>query len=197
MNRSDITELHYIAPITNLASILQHGILSHRRAARVQHRSVAMPEIQESRKDRVVPGGRKLHEYVNLYFCARNPMLYRLSSRHRDLCVLSVSLDVLDLSNVIITDANAASAYAAFRPSPDGLVLVNRDVVFAEYWTDPNPIRQMQKKSAKCAEVLVPDIVPPRYLQATYVSCQEAAQAVEETCQGRLQVVVNAHLFFR
>ena len=47
MTREELPELHFIAPITNVASILQDGILSHNRAAKVAHESVAMPEIQD------------------------------------------------------------------------------------------------------------------------------------------------------
>lgn len=41
MERSDLTELHYITPIANVASILDRGILSHASAARVEHDSIA------------------------------------------------------------------------------------------------------------------------------------------------------------
>src|SRR5438046_4685693 len=43
--------------------------------------SVAMPEIQERRENKRVPGGRMLHEYANMYFDAHNPMLSKC--RHR------------------------------------------------------------------------------------------------------------------
>ena len=44
MIRSDVTELHFIAPIENVPSILKHGILSHRLAEKHAHESIAMPE---------------------------------------------------------------------------------------------------------------------------------------------------------
>ena len=102
MNRDDINELHYITPITNVPSILQHGLLSHSRSQKVVHRSVAMAEIQQRRSGKVVPGGRPLHDYVNLYFHARNPMLYKRKAQHQGLCVLRISPEVLDLSGAII-----------------------------------------------------------------------------------------------
>jgi len=58
MNREDVTELHYITAMANLPSILQHGILSHTQATRVAHDSVAMPEIQERRRNKQIPGAR-------------------------------------------------------------------------------------------------------------------------------------------
>ena len=75
MNREDITELHYITPIENVPSILEYGILSNRKAARLPHTSVAMEEVQDRRRNKQIPGARSLHNYVNLYFDAHNPML--------------------------------------------------------------------------------------------------------------------------
>lgn len=195
MNREDLQELHYITPMENVPSILRHGILSHVRAARSTHRSVAMPEMQELRSKVVIPGtGRRLHEYANLYICGRNPMLYM--RRDSNICVLSVSPKVLDLQDVIVTDQNAGSSYAAFWPAPDGLRYVDRDMTFAEDWRDSNQIEYWRKKAAKCAEVLVPDRVDPRYIQHAYVASVEMKTRMDAMNTG-LEVLVDGHLFFR
>jgi hypothetical protein len=88
MKRPDVTELHYITPIANVPSILQYGILSHARAERVPHGSVAMQEIQDRRRNKQIPGARTLHDYANLYFDAHNPMLSARRSQNDLLCVL-------------------------------------------------------------------------------------------------------------
>jgi hypothetical protein len=195
MNRADLPELHYITPIENVPSILQHGILSHERAARLKHRSVAMQEVQDRRSKVVVPGAnRKLHSYANLYICARNPMLY-LRQRER-ICVLSIRTGVLDLPGVIITDGNAASSYVRFAPAPDGLTIVSRELTFAEYWTGVNQIEQWRMKVAKCADVLVPDRVSPEYIQHAYVASDEMKNQMDALNTG-LDVRVDGHLFFR
>ncbi|MEW6544695.1 MAG: DarT ssDNA thymidine ADP-ribosyltransferase family protein [Nitrospirota bacterium] len=67
MNRADIAELHYITPIENVSSILEHGILSNRQAACVSHTSVAMEEVQDKRRNKQIPGARPLQDYANLY----------------------------------------------------------------------------------------------------------------------------------
>ena len=97
MNRSDVGELHYIVPIANVASIMTHGILSNRCAGRLQHESIAMQEVQGRRVDKRIPGGRSLHDYVNLYFDAHNPMLSKRRSQNQQICVLQVNVEVLDL----------------------------------------------------------------------------------------------------
>ena len=78
MNRSDIEELHYIVPMATVPSIMRHGILSHQLADEIPHNSLAMREIQERRENKQIRGARKLHEYVNLYFDAHNPMLSKV-----------------------------------------------------------------------------------------------------------------------
>jgi len=196
VRREELVELHYITHTNNVRSILRLGILSNRRASRIGHTSVAMQDVQDRRARVVVPGGRKLHEYANLYVCARNPMLYKRQGQHLDLCVLQVSTDVLDLDGVVVTDANASSDYVRFAAAPGGLSIVDREATFAEYWTDPDPIVQWQKKSAKCAEVLVPDKVAPNFIVGAYVSCQEAQDRLNGLGTG-IGVTISGHMFFR
>jgi hypothetical protein len=201
MNRDDLKELHYITTIRNVPSIMSNGILSHKRAKKVNHNSVAMEVIQERREKKTVPGGRPLHEYVNLYINSRNKMLYRVicegKVRHADLCVLRVKTEILDLPDVVVVDQNAASEYAGFYPAPSGLRKIDRDLVFAEYWTHPNnPIDEWLHGSIMCSEVLVPDRIAPGFIIGAYVSCSDA-KATLEAAGVVIPVTINPHLFFR
>ena len=124
-------------------------------------------------------------------------MLFKRRERHADICILCVSPDVLDLPGVVITDMNAAAEglYVSFKAAPAGLQIVDRASTFAEYWTDPDQIQYYRKKSAKCAEVLVPDHVAPQYIQGCYVSCAGSRDRVLAISPA-IKVVVDAHLFF-
>lgn len=196
MNRTDITELHFIAPIRNVPSILQHGILSHRRADQLPHDSVAMPEVQARRVDKPIPGARRLHEYANLYFDAHNPMLSKRREQNEFICVLRISTDVLNLLGVIIADRNAASGWVKFSPVAEGLARIDKDRVYARYWTHrENPYDEMSHKSEKCAEVLVPDQVAPGYIQGAYVANPVALAAFTALNAG-LPVTINHVMFF-
>ena len=113
------------------------------------------------------------------------------------ICVLRVSPDVLDLPNVIVTDGNAGSRYARFRPAPSGLAIVNRERTFARNWKHPEDQRDEWRHSAqKCAEVLIPDIVPARYITGAYVSCSLAEQTLRGLAPN-LPIMVNGDLFFQ
>jgi ssDNA thymidine ADP-ribosyltransferase DarT-like protein len=195
MERDQLSELQFITLIANLPSILDRGILSHVLAEEIEHTSVAAAEIQDIRAGKTVPGGRALHEHANLYFHARNPMMAKRQERHAELCVLRVGVDVLDLPDVVISSQNASSKYAAFRPSPEGLAIVNYELAFARDWRDPDQIAYWRKKSMKCAEVLVPDLVPPDHITGVYCSGEVGRDAVQAICD--LTVTVDPDLFLQ
>jgi hypothetical protein len=158
-----------------------------------------MPEIQNLRDGVVVPGGRPLHDYANLYMHA-NPTMFKMTRKyahHSEVCVLRVSPDVLDIPRTVVTDGNAASSggYARFEAAPDGLSIVDRDRTFAEWWTSSIYAEYCRKKFQKCAEVLVPDRIPPNYILGAYVSGEAGRERFVALNTG-LPVTINAHLFF-
>lgn len=196
MRREELEELHYITKMANLPSIVERGILSHRRAVQITHKSIAMKEIQDRRADVAVPGGRPLHEYANLYICARNPMMYMRRNQHLSICVLRIMPAVLDLPGVVVTDGNASSDYISFRAAPGGLKIVDKGMTFADDWTDSDYIQYLRKKTAKCAEVLVPDVLPPNFIFGAYVSCEDARRQLGELGLD-IATEINANIFFR
>jgi hypothetical protein len=196
LRREELSELHYITHMDNVQSILRRGILSNKKARGIIHTSIAMQKVQERRAEVLVPRGRKLHEYANLYICARNPMLFKLKDQHLDLCVLRIRTEVLDLPGVVVTDRNASSRYVRWAAAPAGLSIVDRALTFADDWTDPDLIQHWRKKSAKCAEVLVPDRVEPKFITGAYVSCQEAMKRFNALGTG-VAVTIDGHMFFR
>jgi hypothetical protein len=123
-------------------------------------------------------------------------MLLKKSDIHERICVLQVSVDVLDIPNVIVTDSNAASKYVSFRPAPAGLEIVDRDRTFAEWWTHDDQIEKWRHSAQKCAEVLVPDLVPASYVIGAYVSCDSSRQRLLGLAP-HLPIAVDPNLFFR
>lgn len=197
MERDDLEELQFITPLENLGSIVKHGIVCHTRSGKFGGASIAMAEVQAKRAAKRLPNGNKLHDYANLYVCARNPMLFKRRSMHAELCVLRVNKSVLDIDGVLVTDQNAASKYARFAAAPGGLSIVDKERTFAENWTHPeNQIDQWVHASQKCAEVLVPKCVRPEYIFGVHVSNDATEAVVSETAPG-IEIIVDAALFFR
>jgi len=196
MNRADVAELHYITPIANVPSIVQHGILSHNRARHLSHHSVAMQEVQDIRENKRIPGARPLHDYANLYFDAHNPMLSKRREHNDELCVLHVSPDVLDLPSVIVTDRNAARGAVRFYDVEAGLAALDRDRLYAVFWLHPESvIEQDRHATLKCAEVLVPDRVTPDFICGAYVA-NEVGLATLQALGLSLPATIKSAMFF-
>jgi hypothetical protein len=196
VERDDLEELHYITHVGNVGSIVRRGILCHRRADRVRHYDVSMEEVQDRRRGVRVPNGLLLHDYANVYITARNPMLSSLlyEGRLNELCVLSVSPDVLDLPEVVVTDRNAAASLCRFRPAAEGLAEIDAERVGREYWPHPDALEQERCRNAKFSEVLVPQMISPDALQQAYVG-SKAAEAAVARADTELEIVEDNYLF--
>ncbi len=191
-----VTELYCIMPIGNIPSVMQYGILSHEKASTLAHTDISLPDVQDRRKNKRVPGGLALHQYANLYFCARNPMMYKRQACQDQLCVLRVNRQILLLPDVVLTDQNAASNYVRFYKSPQGLHHINFDDVFAENWNHPeDQIAHWRHASIKCAEVLVPNSIDVEYIDGAYVANSIALERMKAT-EFRPTVTINAKMFF-
>lgn len=197
MKREELKELHYITSISNLGSIFENGILSNKLTEKMKHISVAMSEIQAKRAVKKIPNGLYLHQYVNLYFHSRNPMMSKRRNAHKELCVLQIGPGVLDLPDVVIADQNAASDYVQFSMSPAGLKNIDYSRVFATSWKHPNnQIDEWKHSSQKCAEVLVPNRVGPEYITGAYVSCSEVKEEIEKLGLP-IVITIDSDLFFQ
>lgn len=190
-----VAEFHCIMPMANVPSILQHGILSYERAAKLKHHSVAMQPVQDRRDIKRVPGGLMLHRYANLYFHARNPMMYARQEQAPDLCVLCVSTKITQLDGVVFADRNASSDWVRFL-APAQADVLDFDAIYALDWRDPDKFRYFEKKSKKCAEVLVPDRVEPRFIIGAAV-VDRKAEATLRASDFPHPIRVDPVLFFR
>ena len=197
MNKSDIEELHFITYIDNIPSIMVHGILSHNKsmAQGLNYRDISETGVQARRAIKRIPGtNKKLHDYANLYFDAHNPMLSKRRSENDQICILRVKRTVLDIEGVIVTDKNAARE-CWFKTVDEGLPLLSKDEIYAEFWINhDDPIEKDRHVGIKCAEVLVPDCVPPKYIFGAYVDNKKALNKLLEL--SNINAIINRSLFF-
>lgn len=189
------TGLYNIQAIDNIPSIMQSGLLSNERASRINHVSIAMNEVQARRELVQIPNGMKLHQYANLYFDPRNPMLSSKRSQNEDICILKFDRVILDFEGVVLSDRNASSNYAAFYEAKAGIENIDFDLVYARYWLDDDYYEQCRKKSIKCAEVLVPYHIPFDYVVCAAVINEDASSRLKATGFNR-RIVVEPRVFF-
>jgi hypothetical protein len=191
----EIKELYSIMPIANIPSIMTYGILSHKLAAQLSHSDISMQVVQSRRNQKIIPCGLPLHEYANLYFCARNPMMYSRKEKVDTICVLRINVNVAWQDEVFACDGNASSDYTRFYSRNEWSGKLDFDTIFMDDWTSPDPFQYMEQKRQKCAEVLVPNIVEPSYITGAYIG-----SSIAETSLRRngfmLDIKENKHIFF-
>ncbi|MCD4818843.1 MAG: DUF4433 domain-containing protein [Candidatus Cloacimonetes bacterium] len=188
----DIAEFHNIMPLVNIPSVLQNGILSNKKAEKIIHKSIAMNEIQKRRSKVQVPNGLYLHEYSNLYLHARNPMLYVRNSE--EICILRIGKSICDLQKIVFADRNASSDYVVFL-SKDQVNLLDYKLIFAQNWTDDNQFEYFEKKSKKCAELLIPDKIDSKYILGAYVINEKVKEKLQKLGFVKM-ITVNKEIFF-
>ena len=80
--------------------------------------------------------------------------------------------------------------------APDRLKLMNLEYVFARTWKHPdNQIEGWRHASAKCAEALIPERIPPKFIMGAYV-VSAAAQAELRSLGFTLPINIDPDLFF-
>ena len=164
---------------------------------KVRTYSVALQPVQDKRDQKQVPGGLKLHQYANLYFHARNPMMFKRQAEAPNLCVLRISTQVLELEGAVISDQNAASDYVRFLHPRQWQLLDFLCAIYAMDWRHPgNPAAYYRHSSQKCAEVLIPKRVEMRFLTGAYVADDDAKRRLEALGLA-LPITTNPVLFFR
>ncbi len=131
-----ISEVHYMAGISVMASIAERGILPFNalKRARIASRSLANRDVQARRGNtRIV--NIELHEFVPLYFATHTPMQYEIEHRNRfdsdDLFMLDVSVKRIgEVARLLyFTDRNAACSDVEFRDKPEHLATIDWHIV--------------------------------------------------------------------
>lgn len=187
--------LYNIQAIENIPSIMQRGLLSNERARKIDHISIAMNEVQKRRERIQIPNGLALHQYANLYFDPHNPMLSKKRDQNENICILKIDSVVLDFEGVVLSDRNASSDYAAFYPADAGLENINFGLVYARFWNIGNYFEQCIRRSIKCAEVLVPDVIPYDYVACAAVINEKASCKLKAIGFDR-NILIEPNIFF-
>lgn len=108
----------------------------------------------------------------------------------------SSSPKLVSVSVRLITDRNAASDYATFLDPLPGVEQMRFDLVYARYWAQSgDPIIDIERKSIKNAEVLVPDSIPSSYIRSAFVYNEDAKAEIASSMEG-FDVKIRPELYF-
>jgi ssDNA thymidine ADP-ribosyltransferase, DarT len=141
----------------NLPEILQAGCLfSKATVGQRMKADLSNPEIQKARDTRAIPAtGRRVSEYVPLYFGFKTPMLSLKRKQNEDIIYLRFSLDILGISGAVFSDGNASdrdTTFSAFQ-KVDDLAVLDHATINGVKWEGTD----LDKKRRKQSEILIPD----------------------------------------
>ncbi len=193
----EIKSLYYITHIENINSILSQGIVSHQNVVEkgLKYTAIYDAEIVSNRKTKSTPIGKSLWEYSNVYFQARNPMLYRvvLEKGVREIAVIALYPQALNSPGAFITDGNAANNITEFYNYEDGIKIISKmwDIIRGEWW---NSLDGSKRKIM--AECLIPNVIPSHLIHSIYVANHNIAEQVKSLITREIPVIPEPTMFF-
>jgi hypothetical protein len=191
-----VLEFNNIMPIKNIPSVLEYGVLSHKQAAQFPHIDISMQDVQDKRDSIILPSGNPLHSYANVYFDARNPMMYKRRGQVENLCILKISIEVLSIPGTYISSQNASSKYTRFIESERlEARMLDLDNIYSRNWDYVDQIEKWRNASIKCAEVLVPISLPTEFILGAYTATEDIAQSLSDAGFSK-DITINADKFF-
>jgi len=193
------TGLFYITHIDNISSILRRGILSHEHILNdnIPYTPIYNEQIVANRQSILVPDGRSLWSFANLYFQPRNPMLYRVLHERKatEVAIIAVQPVILERPDIYVSNGNAASSASEMLNAVQlkrELRQILLNTLNIEWWNDLNG-----SKRKIMAECLVPDMIDPGLIQAIYVGNRPAKDKVEAgNPEIRLPIIIEPKMFF-
>ena len=193
---------YYITHKDNLKSILREGILSRSKTKESSWKIFSKRKITSIHSGNVVDRrkeikfrGESLWNYANVYFQARNSMLFSVKEKFgkENIIVLQINSDILKMSSVGITDGNAASQRTRFFENiNEGLSALDQNQFERQYWSD-----QDDSKRTIMAEALIPDQIPKEKILGVFTANHTVADQIRKNQDiGGLNIMLNPYLFF-
>lgn len=181
-SRFVIRELFYITHVKNIKSILEKGILSHKQIEEsgITYERIYNKDVVSRREAITVPDGRSLWNFANLYFQARNPMLFTVVRNNAldEIAVIGVDKSILDRPDIFFATGNAAHSQSEIVPAsqrkrvlPTIIYDINR-----VYWNEVDG-----SKRTIMAECLVPEFVPPQFIRSVYFADYKAKYTSQDS----------------
>ncbi|MBX4196375.1 DarT ssDNA thymidine ADP-ribosyltransferase family protein [Candidatus Pacearchaeota archaeon] len=196
-----LRELQYIVHVKNLKEVLTRGIYSHNEVERLKLKPemISNPDVMELRRQKKVEGEKTLWDYANLYFKARNPMLWNIITNYgvENVVVLGLKPNVTGLPGVKITNGNAASFSTDIFPKSQLKEVLEsiKEEIDSDWWTAVG-----DSKRKIMAETLVPQKIPPEYITSIYVANDKVKKKVESLLGDEVNkesIIKEPSLFFQ
>ncbi len=193
-----IKTINHMTHITNLETILAHGLYAHSNP--YKQTDISNEEVNDRRSKLEPVYNKAIHDYVPFYFNARNAMLYRNQCHFgEDIIILGFEQDIILEENVLFTNNNASSGSASFTSDASELLdstFIDWDMVFSSRWVH-NGYRNVTTMQMMMAEVLIPKHVKSSKIQVIYCQSSSIKEKIMHNFKlNGIKVVVDTNKFF-
>jgi O-acetyl-ADP-ribose deacetylase (regulator of RNase III) len=196
----EIDKLYYICHIDNIKSILDLGLLSHNESQKVESKTIYDASIINHR-NAIKPHKDKdytLWNFANLYFNARNAMLYRVMHEigEENVAIIQfnkLTIDYAQNNNSLISLGNAAHNESSFVDINNGIKQLKKiwKSWNKEYWNDADGSKRLMM-----SELLVLEKIPPEFISSIYVANERIGDKVKSLTSFE-NIITQPNLFFR
>ncbi len=194
IQKHNIRYLYHMTDLRNLASVLQHGLLSHNEAHRrgLVSEDISNQEVNKRRGETSIDD-TPLHDYVNFYFQPKNPMLSVKRDIQSQIVFLGADPRLLLEQTTVFSDGNAAADRTTFYRGTNLLDRLPWEAINAAYWID-----FADGKRIKCAEILVyPKVEVSNVLRIfCYPAARETTVQLVAASGLNIPVEVARHFYF-
>lgn len=205
-----IQELYYIAHLDNLKSILENGILSHKRAGKsFAHTDISNGGVQDIRASKILERAilnkkpLSIHRHAVLYLNPHNAMMFVImkDEPRSNVCIVRVNKDILKRGDAVISSKNASVGDAVFftkdaynlNPKAADKLVNNKSYYH-------NDREQEERKQIRQSEVLLPYAISSLYFMGIIVkndSDKEIVSGILTAASKQLPIEVVPSVFFQ
>ena len=181
LRKNKVNSLWHLTHRDNIKNILIKGIMNHQAAQDFDYVDISNQGVQDRRIKKEPIHGRKIHEYAPLFINPKNAMLYSIKKERNELCLVEVSLDVLECE-YIFTDGNAARIETSFYGDTVDRILFEQipwDTVFSESWTQ-NYERNETIMSHMQSEFLIYPSIKPKYIKKIHCYSKDSVTFLKD-----------------
>ena len=184
-----IEAIYHMTHIENVASILEHGLLSHANG-RTQ-RDISDHAVNARRVKREPLYGQPIHSYVPFYLNPKNAMLYRRKEIQDDIVIFVFDRVLLLEKNTLFTDGNAASEASSFYADIHQLSQLSWACLKDTSWNNHQDGRRK-----RMAEVLVPQQVSMQRVQKICCNSFKSYYQLKALVGESIEIECNHKFYF-
>ncbi|MCG3858081.1 DUF4433 domain-containing protein [Psychrobacter sp. Ps2] len=187
--------LFHMTHISNLNKILDQGLFAHSKITNYVDISNYDVNLRRVRKEKY--HNFKLHDYVPLYFNARNAMLYQkqIECPHQ-IVILEIDKKVINQDYTKFSKGNAARDDSKIETSKYKLINFPWSDIYSKTWSEDNHIN-ITKKSLMMSECLIYNHITAENIRRIHCENIETYSKLKSTLTGiKQEIVISPDLFF-